>query len=306
MPMMEMVSLPGTDLTVSRIGLGTVGFGSSVGEVLAWDQLDTYHALGGNLIDTAHVYGDWVPGEKSPSEKIIGRYLSHHRREDYVLCTKGGHFDLANRSLSRVTPKDLKEDLDQSLDFLQTGYVDIYMLHRDNPELEVGRIMDSLSAFVEDGRVRYLACSNWTAERHAEANAYAEKHGLPGFAVNELMWSMASANPGSLPSDQVMMDDEMLAFGRRAGISFFCYTALARGYLTKRYLGLETRGAKDYQNAANEALVVELKKLPSAADVTRASLRFFVREDVPCVPLVSFSDMRQLEECCEAFIRKDG
>lgn len=97
--------------------------------------------------------------------------------------------------------------------------VDIDMLHRDNPALGVDVIMDCLAEFVAEGRVKYLACSNWTVERHRQANEYAAAHGMPGFVVNELMWSMAKPNADVLPSDYMLMDEDMLKFGKKENIN---------------------------------------------------------------------------------------
>ena len=301
--MMEQVRLINTDLTVSRIGMGSTNFGAPVlPQSQVEDHIDAFLDLGGNLIDTAHVYSDWIPGETSRSEKAIGRWIARHKRSSVVLCTKGGHSDLADWSVSRVTPDALRTDLRESLDYLQTDYVDIYMLHRDNPALCVDVIMDCLAGFVAEGRVKYLACSNWTVERHRQANEYAAAHGMPGFVVNELMWSMAKPNAAALPSDYVLMDEDMLEFGKNEKISFFCFSSLAKGYFTHRYQGLAVHDENVYTNAENEALMADLGKLPSAAAVTQACLRFFVRPDVTAVPLVSFSNMNQLMECCGAFI----
>ncbi len=301
--MIETVRLAGTDLTVSRIGMGGTIFGTpKLPQEQAEDHIDAFLDMGGNLIDTAHVYSDWIPGETSRSEKTIGRWLARHRRSDIVLCTKGGHFDLQSSAVSRVTPEALRKDLSESLEYLRTDYVDIYMLHRDNPSLGVDVIMECLAELVAEGYVKYLACSNWTAERHRQANEYAGTHGLPGFVVNELMWSMAKPNVSALPKDYVVMDDEMMAFGKREGICFFCFSSLAKGYFTRRYQGLPVHDEKIYANDENEAMMAELEKMPTAADVTRASLRFFVRPDVTAIPLVTFSNMEQLKECCSAFM----
>ncbi|MBO4884961.1 MAG: hypothetical protein J5602_06585 [Clostridia bacterium] len=82
---------------------------------------------------------------------------------------------------------------------------------------------------------------------------------------------------------------------------FFCFSSLAKGYFTHRYRGLAVHDEMVYTNDENEALMTDLGKLPSAA-VTRTSLRFFVRPDVTAIPLVSFTNMNQLMECCGAFI----
>ncbi|MGN1019408.1 MAG: aldo/keto reductase [Aristaeellaceae bacterium] len=301
--MMETIRLPGTELTVSRLCMGTANFGASLDQQQVSAHLDAFLAHGGNLIDTAHVYCNWLPVETSCSEKMIGRWLKERRREDVILCTKGGHYDLRTPDVSRVTPECLRQDLEESLRCLQTEYIDIYMLHRDNPALPVEVIMDCLAAFVAEGKVRCLACSNWTAARTAQANACAARRGQPGFVVNELMWSMARINRDTLPADYVVMDEDMMALGQATGLSFMAFTSLAKGYLTRRWRGdpIPDGLRRTYDNPENDQLLRRLAPLGSAAEVTQASLRYFARQRVTAIPIVSFSGMAQLEECMGAF-----
>ena len=300
---MEKRTLYGTEMTVSKLCMGTVNFGTTLTQDQAHAHLDRFMEHGGNFLDTAHVYNDWISGEKSRSEKIIGRWLKHQNRREVILCTKGGHHDHACPQVSRVTPEQFRIDLAESIEYLQTDYVDLYMLHRDNPGLPVGEIMDCLSEFVQDGRVRYLACSNWTAARTAEANAYAKRTGKPIFAVNELMWSMAAINKDAIPSDYVAVDDDMLRLGRETGLNFMCFTALAKGYFTRRYAGkpLTDGQHRTYDNAINERQFEYLRGLESSEAVTRACLRYFDAQDVTAIPIVSCSSMEQLMECIRAF-----
>lgn len=301
---MKTVSLHGTDLTVSRLCMGAVNFGTALSQQQVNRHLDRFIELGGNFVDTAHVYSDWIPGEKSRSEKAIGRWLNSRRREDIVLCTKGGHFSFDARDVSRVTPEQLTIDLNESLENLQTDHVDLYMLHRDNPALPVSTIMDCLDGFVQEGKVRYLACSNWSAQRTAEANAYAATHGKAPFVVNELLWSMACPNREALPSDYIVMDDDMMKLGVESQLNFMCFSALAKGYFTRRFANrpLSDEHHRTYDNEANDRRFETLRHLESAEAVTHASLRYFEQQPVTAVPIVSFSSLDQLEECARAFI----
>lgn len=300
---MEMRTLAGSQLTVSALSMGTANFGTGISQEQAFAHMDRYVELGGNFLDTAHVYSDWIPGEKHRAEKIIGRWLTSRRPNNVVLCTKGGHYNFDAPQISRVTPEELRHDLEESLDCLQTDCIDLYMLHRDHPTLPVDEIMDCLDEFVRSGRVRYLACSNWTAQRTAQANAYARAHGKSPFIVNELMWSMAAINRAGIPDDYIVMDEDMLRLGRESGMSFMCYSALAHGYFTRRYAGLPLADSlhQTYDNPHNEQLFAQLRSLPDRAAVTRESLRYFARQDVTAIPIVSFSSMEQLEECMHAF-----
>jgi len=299
---MQKVRLRNTDLEVSRLCLGTVNFGAALDQQQVNAHLDAFLDLGGNFLDTAHVYSDWLPGERNRSEKAIGRWLQNHSRDQVIIATKGGHFDFAAPAVSRVTPEEIRRDLHESLRCLNTDYVDIFMLHRDNTALPVGDIMDCLADFVREGKARYLACSNWTAERTRQANEYALKKGLPPFVVNEVMWSMAKINPEGIPSDYVTMDEGIMALGMETGLNFMAYSALAHGYLTKRCAGREVgQGlARTYDNPYNDELVRRLSGLP-ADDVTRESLRYFLHQGVTAIPLVTCNTLEQLRSCSSAF-----
>ncbi len=300
---MRTVRLSHTDLVVSRLCMGTAQYGLTIPQKQVDAQLDLFLEHGGNFVDTAHVYSNWETGERNRSEKAIGRWLKRRRRSDLILCTKGGHFDFDAPDVSRVTPEQLTMDLAESLDCLQTDYIDLYMLHRDNPSLPVSEIMDCLDGFVRSGHVRYLACSNWTAARTAEANQYANAHGKTPFVVNELLWSMAQPNREALPRDYVVMDEEMMQLGLHTELNFMCFTSLAKGYFTRRFAGrpLSDEQRRTYDNLANEQRFLLMQKLETAAQVTQESLRYFERQPVTAIPVTAFSSLEQLTECVGAF-----
>ena len=139
---MERRTLSGSGLNVSALRMGTVNFGSKISEKQAFAHMDRYAELGGNLLDTAHVYSDWIPGERSRSERIIGRWLKSRRPADMVICTKGGHFCLDTPQISRVTPEERGHDLEKNLDCLKIDRIDLYMFHRDDAALPVYKTMD--------------------------------------------------------------------------------------------------------------------------------------------------------------------
>ena len=165
---MKKVQLTGTDITVSRICMGAVNFGAALSEANARKMMDAFLEKGGNFVDTAHVYSNWILGERSRSEKIIGRMLGNYDRKQIIISTKGAHFDLLRPSVSRVTPKSIIKDLGESLEYLRTDYIDLYFLHRDNPDIPVGEIMDCMEEQRRKGLFRYAGCSNWTLPRLAE------------------------------------------------------------------------------------------------------------------------------------------
>ena len=166
---------------VSVIGLGTAHYGGRISKGLAFDQMDAYAAAGGNLIDTARVYGDFVTPKTGESEKIIGQWMEERgNREKIFLSTKGGHPPFDRMSRSRLSPREISDDLHESLEDLRCGYIDIYFLHRDDESRPVEEIVDTLEGFCAEGLIGMYAVSNWKTERIIEANRYAASRGSMG------------------------------------------------------------------------------------------------------------------------------
>ena len=300
----EKVVFPGTDLEVSRLCLGTVNYGVTLDQSEVNAQLEAFFSLGGNFLDTAHVYSNWLPGETSRSEKMVGKALKAFDRKQVIVSTKGAHFDFAKPEISRVAPENIIKDLGESLDHLDTDYVDLYFLHRDNTAVPVGELIDCLDEQVQKGRIRWIGCSNWTLERVKEAADYSRRTGKARFAVNQLMWSLAKINRSGIPDDYVLMDEKTMAFSAENAMGIMSYTSLAKGYFTKRWKGmtLGTDLTKVYQNPENDRIFEEIRALPDAEAVTRHCLRYFVDQPVVTVPIVSCNHAEQLAECCAAFM----
>jgi len=142
-------------------------------------MLDDFFERGGNVFDTAYIYAQ---GE---CERLLGWWV-HNRgvREQVVILDKGAHTPYCD-------PESLTRQFLESLDRLQTDYVDIYMMHRDNPKIPVGEFVDVLNEHVQAGRMHIFGGSNWSAARMQEANEYARSKGLQGFSAMSNNFSLA-------------------------------------------------------------------------------------------------------------------
>ena len=299
---MERISLPGGK-AILPLGLGTANFGTSVSEQDAFAQMDRFMEQGGALLDTARVYGDWEPGTCGLSEKTVGRWLSSRgARERVVLVTKGGHPPLDNMALSRVTPAAIRQDLAQSLSHLQTDYVDFYLLHRDDPTVPVGEILDCLEEQRQQGRLRQYGCSNWSTARIEEAQAYAMRRGFAGFSVYQVQYSLPAVNRAPLArSGMCTLDGAARAFHRRTGMPVMAYMAMGGGALQKLvHTGTLPASLQEmYGNETNRALASLLREKGATPQaITRYVLAFLWEEpNFTVIALVSFRQMDQLEDC---------
>jgi aryl-alcohol dehydrogenase-like predicted oxidoreductase len=227
------VPIPGTDLCVSTICLGTGELGSSLDEHASFALLDSYTDLGGNFVDTAHDYGNWVPNiPRSVSERTIGGWLrSRAARHGTVLASKGGCPDARHPNITRLGRADLEQDLDEGLRYLGTDYIDLYWLHRDDPDRPVADVLETMNDQVRAGKIRYFGASNWKVPRIKEAQTYAAAHGLHGFVGDQIWWNAAVlAGPAwGNPTMGWMDDGGRYAFHVATGMATMPYQSQAYG-----------------------------------------------------------------------------
>ncbi len=220
--------LPGLDKDISRLVQGGMMLNTKEQEAGS-DLFDAVFALGCNTFDTAHVYGN------GDCERALGHWINTRGiREQVVVLGKGAHH---NAKRKRVTPADIASDIHASLGCLKTEYIDLYLLHRDDPSVPVGPIVEALNEHKEAGRIRVFGASNWTVDRIVEANVYAEEHGLTPFALSSPHFSLAEQLEEPW-DDCITITGEAAAEQRawyaREQFPLFCWSTLAGGWFSGR------------------------------------------------------------------------
>lgn len=307
---MRTAPIPHTNLCPSIIALGTNRFGTAIPAGDAFTLLDAYVDLGGNFIDTAHIYADWLPGAgHSASEKTIGAWLrARGRRDQLVLATKGAHPELATPHISRLAPAEIGADVRESLEFLQTDYIDLYWLHRDDPAAPVADILGALEDLVHAGLIRYYGCSNWRTPRIRAALDHAAGCGLRGFVANQPQWSLATPNRAALsdPERLVVLDAEGRALHRETGLAVVPWSSQGQGFFDKlARLGVEGLDEKDrlaYLNDVNVRRMARIQALSSEhhASITAIALSYLTSQPFPTYPIVGCRTAAQLAESAKA------
>lgn len=262
------VQIPGTDLSIFPINLGTNTFGWTSDEASAHAVLDAFVAAGGNFLDTAESYPAWVPGNTgTESETIIGTWLAARgNRDQIVLATKvGDHPDHKTQN-----PEYIRGAIDASLERLHTDYVDLYYAHRDDevtPIEDIARVFDEL---VTAGKIRHVAVSNYSPDR---LNAWLDVADAEGLA-----------KPVALqPQYNLVFRQEFETVYRpiveRHDLAVFPYFALAAGFLTGKYrteADLEgadrARMVQGYFNEQGLAVVSELVAVAETHGVQPAAV----------------------------------
>lgn len=244
---MKYAKVDGVKIPVSKIVSGTAQYEEWLEEKPLFEVLDAALENGINAIDSGREYADGA------AEKAIGNWMESRKcREKTVLISKGGHHtDLRKR----VTPYDISADIMDSLVLLKTGYIDIYLLHRDDETKEVGPIVESLHSHYEAGRIRSYGASNWTQKRVKEANEYAKKHSLrpftivsQHFSIGEMVGDAFGGGCISLSSEESKPDREWYAKER---IALFAYSSLCMGFFSGRI------NRENYKKMYEEKLLAE-------------------------------------------------
>jgi 1-deoxyxylulose-5-phosphate synthase len=225
---MKYATIPGLDRPASRVVLGSMAL-TPQQQDLSDALLDGFLSRGGNLIDSAHIY------RGGGSERAIGSWLQRRKqREAVLLLTKGAHH--ASDGRKRVSPEEIAFDLGQSLERLQTPYVDLYLLHRDDPAVPVGEIVETLAYHLRQRRVRAYGGSNWTHQRLQEANEQAQARGLTPFAASSPNLSLAvPKEPMWADCVSVSGDEAALDWYRRQELPLLSWSSQAGGFFSGRF-----------------------------------------------------------------------
>ncbi len=212
---MELVDLGESGLRVSRVGLGCNNFGGrsdlDATRAVVEEALDT----GVTFFDTAAVYGNG-----GDSERFLGEILEG-RRDEVVLATKFGWGPEAGDGSAQT----VRTSIEGSLERLRTDHVDLYYLHKPDPDTPIVETLGALDELVREGKVRAVGCSNFSADQLAEADRVARENDLVRFTVLQNQYSVLRRDD----------DEDVLPLCRELGVSYIPYFPLASGLLTGKY-----------------------------------------------------------------------
>lgn len=292
---MRKIHVKGSHIPVTTIIQGTDYFLLSNPEQ-AFENLDFYLASGGTTIDTAPIYG------YGDSETLIGRYFQQRgNRSDINILSKGG---LHKDDGAQIHEEYVTNDLNESLERLQTDYIDFYTLHRDNPNIEVGYILEYLNKLIDSGKIRAIGASNWTVARLEEARQYAEKHGLIGFSYSSPNFSLAKAKD-EFWQGVVTVNEEDEAWYAKNQFPLFSWSPLARGFFTGIYkpdVITDPDIARVYYSDENWQRFEICKKLAEAKGVKpiEIALSYVVNQSFASFAVIGARTIPEIKSCIDA------
>src|SRR5262249_27694518 len=263
-------------------------------EKQSFATLDAYAAAGGNFVDTADAYSRWVPGHAGgESETIIGNWLAARgNRDRMVIATKVGRLD----SRMGLSAENIGLALEDSLRRLQTDYIDLYYAHGDDdPDHPLEDTLQGFDELVRAGKVRYIAASNYGADRLRQALEVSERDGLAAYSALQPEYNLVERD----------YERELEPLCEEKGIPCLPYFALARGFLTGKYRpggpdvdSPRASGAAEYLDARGAQVLEALDAIAAAHDTTVAAVALAWLGEQPTVaaPIASATSPEQLAE----------
>jgi aryl-alcohol dehydrogenase-like predicted oxidoreductase len=294
---MEYVNLGSTGTKVSPICFGTWRFGQETDGVVETDReqaheiLDTLDELYFNFIDTANGYGG------GDSERWIGEWLDDRDREDYVVASKV-YWSQVSRFSENLSRKNIRAEIEGSLDRLDTDYLDLYYIHRFDDDTPVTETLRTLDRLIQEGKVHYVGASSMAAWKLTKALWHSDLENLERFEVTQPRYNAVYREPVADYLD-VCADQD---------IAVCPYSPLEGGFLTGKYDrdGGTPEGSRgdlyDWEDRFDERQWNTLEAIQHVAeeeDATAAqvSLRWMMdHERFTCIPIVGARSPGQLEE----------
>jgi aryl-alcohol dehydrogenase-like predicted oxidoreductase len=277
--------------------LGGNVFGWTSDEATSFAVLDRFYEAGGRMVDTAQGYSVWAPGHVGgESEAVIGNWLkSRDVRSEMRIATKTGMFGKPGD----LAPDKVADELQKSLERLQTDYVDLYYAHRDEDETPQEQVAAGFDALAKQGLVRELGASNFNAERLRAITDITHASGMTGFTVLQNEYNLVMR-------DEYPQELQQLCLER--GIAMLPWFGLAAGFLTGKYrtredLERHNRGSS-IERFFDKGLTV-LPALDAVVSETGAShgavaLAWLLRQPGIAAPIASAREPGQLDVQFEA------
>ena len=286
-----------TGLKVSPLCLGSMNFGWTADEKTSFAVMDAFAEAGGNFIDTADIYSRWVDGnDGGVSEEVIGRWLrARGNRSQMIIATKvRGQMGPGpnDQGLSR---RHIFDACDASLRRLQSDTIDLYQTHFFDAETPIDETLEALDRLVQQGKVRYIGCSNHPAWRLMRALWTSDKYGLARYDSIQPHYNLVH---------RAEFEQELAEVCQAYGIGIIPYSPLAGGFLTGKYSregdtdSVRAEGVRDrYFNDAGWKVLDAVRAVAGELDTTplAVSLAWLLAKPGMTAPIIGANTVEQLQ-----------
>ncbi len=273
--------------------------------------MDRFVEMGGNLFDTANIYGQWTDGTNQ-SEQVVGKWLAcRDQPDDVLIATKGGHPRLDDLTRPRLDHASLLQDLDQSRAALGRDLIDLYFLHRDDLSQPVEKLLEPMESFRSAGLIRWYGISNWRADRLRQAIEWSRQQGDCGLAMLQNRWSLARFNSEASPDPTMAaVDQDVFEILNRYDFPVMAYGSMGQGFYSKLlHCRKGTFEPPEIDRVSKPMRVqyeneINLKRAQVICEIAHRKerkpsqivLAWLLHQQILTFPVVGFSSLRQLEE----------
>jgi len=304
--MVEKRPIGDSGIEVAPLALGGNVFNWTADEPTSFAILDAFVDAGGTMIDTADVYSSWVPGHVGgESERLIGSWLRRNpaKRDKVVIATKVGFLDgeiVEGEYVAALEPEVIARGCDASLKRLGADRIDLYYQHRDNERVPLADSLGAFDLLREQGKIRAIGLSNFTAERADEAVRTSRRLGLMPPVSLQPMYNLVEREP---------FEDELRDAALRNDLGVFPYYSLANGFLTGKYrsigdLDKSPRGKRvsGYLEGKGRRVLDALDDVSAETGAAPAtiSLAWLMAQPAVTAPIASATSLDQLSELTAA------
>lgn len=299
---MKKIRLGVSNYELSILGLGCINFGTTTEEEIAFRLMDKYVELGGNLFDTANNYAVWNGGDGRESERVIGKWIKNNpalRHQIFVATKLGARTSEGKRGFENMQGTNRKvilEEVEKSLETLQTDAIDLLYLHVDDMKTEQEETMEALAEVVRKGFVRTIGCSNFRTWRIERARSICEKNKLPFFSAVQQRYSYFQPVMDADFGVQICGDKELESYlDYYKDLTFVSHTSLLYGAYFKNKIDDE-----QYDTAMNYRRLEVLKE--SGMNPVDFVLDKITNQFGGSIALVTSSNIKHLEQNMRRYI----
>jgi aryl-alcohol dehydrogenase-like predicted oxidoreductase len=288
-----MLKLPKSDLVLSPLCLGTNVFGWSVDKAQSFKILDRYVELGGNFLDTADNYSQWKAGNTGgESEEIIGSWLSKRKnRSKIILASKVAKL----KSRPGLSPANIRAALEDSLERLQTDYLDIYYSHEDDLSVPTVETLKCYTELIKEGKIRYIAASQHSGDRLAQALVISKQENLASYIALQDHYNLMARST---------YERSQMAVVSEHNLSTLPFYGLAKGFLTGKYrVGVNVESVRaesvaEYFTPKGWQVLDALDQISKSKGKSMAAvaLAWLRANPTVSIPIASATNLTQLSE----------
>jgi aryl-alcohol dehydrogenase-like predicted oxidoreductase len=275
--------------------LGALPFGTKVPQDLSFSILDGYADAGGSFLDTANNYSLWhANGKGGESETVLGNWMTaRSNRGEMFVATKAG-FNTPETGIS-LSADTIRREVEGSLKRLKTDYVDLFYAHTDSRDDPLEETLGTMNDLIQEGKIRFIGCSNYRAWRIERATRVSEAHGWRSYCCVQQRFTYLRPKAGASFAPQLSANEDLLDFcTENSEVRMLAYSPLLHGAYSRDDRDIP----EQYRSGESDRRLETLSRLAQSrgATVSQIIYAWMIQGTPGIIPLMAPTTISQLEE----------